>query len=112
MAKFSVLSKQCPVCNGTSVKRIEGRWGFRSPTHRCPDCKAELKTAFSAAAFWFIPIAVATFGAMYFAIVWLQQSQVVTGLARAALIGGVVGLATALPANVALRGIVFRPSES
>ncbi len=49
---------------------------------------------------------------MYFAIVWLQQSQAVTGLARAALIGGVVGLATAVPANVAMRGIVLRPSTS
>ncbi len=112
MAKFSVLSKQCPVCSGTSVGRIEGHWGFGSPTHRCPDCKAELKTVFSASAFWFIPIAVATFAAMYFAIVWLQQSQAVTGLARAALIGGVVGLATAVPANVAMRGIVLRPSTS
>jgi hypothetical protein len=67
-----------------------------------------LRTAFTAQVFWAVPVAGITFAVMYFAITWFQQSQVVTGLARAMLIGGVVGLAAALPANVALRGIVLR----
>jgi hypothetical protein len=46
---------------------------------------------------------------MYIAITWLQQSQAITGVIRAGLIGGIVALAFSIPANVAMRGIVFCP---
>lgn len=107
MAKFSVLSKQCPVCNGSSVERIEGRWGFGSPTHHCSKCGADLKTKFTAHALWSIPVAVLTLAGMYLVVPWLQHSPAITGVLRAALVGGVVGLAVAVPANVVLRGVVL-----
>jgi hypothetical protein len=107
MDRFSVLSKRCPVCNGTSVQRIDGQWGFKSPTHRCPDCKATLGTSFSAQVLWAVPAAAISFALMYFLITWLQQSHLVGGIVRAVIIGGIVGLAAAVPAKIALRGIVF-----
>jgi len=109
MAKFNVLSKQCPVCNGKSVQRIGGQWGFTSPTHRCSDCNAVLKATFTVRALWSIPVAAISLTAMYFLVSWLQQSQDVGGIVRAMLVGAVVGLAGALPAGVALRGVVLRP---
>lgn len=107
MARFSVLSKQCPACNSSPVERIKGRWGFGSPTHHCPKCGTDLKTKFTVQALWSIPIAIFTLAGMYVAISWLQNSQVITGVMRAALAGGIVGLAVALPANVVLRGVVL-----
>lgn len=112
MAEFNVLSKQCPLCRETSVVPIDGRLSFRLPTHRCAKCSAELKTTFTRFALWSVPVGVISLGAMYIAITWLQQSQAVTGVTRAGLMGGIMALAASIPINVALRGIVFCPFKS
>jgi hypothetical protein len=109
MAQFNVLSKQCPLCRELSVESIRGSLRIRPPTHRCANCGAELKTTFSRSALWSVPVAVIALSAMYIAITWLQQSQAVTGVVRAGLIGGIVALAFSIPGNIALRGIVFCP---
>ncbi len=88
---------------------ISGRLNFRLPTHRCSKCGAELKTAFARSALWSVPVGVISLGAMYFAIIWLQESQVITGLIRTGLIGATVALAFSIPANIVMRGIVFCP---
>ena len=112
MAEFNVLSKQCPLCRELSVEPIKGRLSFRLPTHRCAKCGAELKTTFTRFALWSVPTCVISLMAMYIAITWLQQSQAITGVFRAGLIGGIVALAFLIPANVAMRGIVFSSFKS
>ena len=91
---------------------INGPLNFRLPTHRCDKCGAELKTTFTRFVLWSLPVGVISLIAMYFAIIWLQQSQAITGVMRAGLIGGIVAFAFSIPANVVMRGIVFRPFES
>ena len=108
MAQFSVLSKQCPMCSEIAVEPIEGRVPFTSPTHRCEECGAELKTEFTSHALWSIPIGIIALGILYFGQTWLQQSQAITGTTRAGLVGGLVAVCASLPMYVARRGIVFR----
>jgi len=112
MAEFNVLSRRCPLCREPSVEPIKGRLSFRLPTHRCAKCGAELKTTFTRSALWSVPVGVVALSVMYITITWLQQSQAITGVVRAGLMGGIVALAFSIPANVALRGIVFCPCKS
>lgn len=108
MAKFNVLSKQCPVCSGRSVVRIRSKLGLQYPTHRCPDCGSDLKASFTAHALLSIPVTAVAVTAMYFIVQWLQHSSAVTGMVRGGLVGLVIGVAFAIPAQVGLRGIVLR----
>ena len=112
MAKFNVLSKQCPLCREASVEPISGPLRFRPPTHRCAKCGAELKTTITRFVLWSMPVGVISLIAMYIGITWLQQAEAITGVVRAGLIGGIVALAFSIPANVAMRGIVFCPFKS
>jgi hypothetical protein len=112
MAEFNVLSRRCPLCREPSVEPIKGRLSFGLPTHHCAKCGAELKTTFTLSALWSIPVSAIALSVMYIAITWLQQSQEITGVIRAGLMGGIVALSFSITANVALRGIVFCPCKS
>ena len=112
MAQFNVLSKRCPLCREPSVEPIDGRLRFKPPTHRCAKCGAQLKTTFTRSALLAVPVAIISLSVMYIAITWLQQSQAITGVVRAGLLGGIIVLAFSIPGNVALRGIVFCPVKS
>ena len=112
MAEYNVLSKQCPMCREASVVPIDGRLSIEPPTHRCAKCGAELKTSFTRFALWSVPVCLVSLIGMYFALIWIQQSQMITGAFRAGLAGAIVALAFAIPANVAMRGIVFCPFKS
>jgi hypothetical protein len=109
MKRVSFLSNQCPVCNGTSVHRIEGGSAFRPPTHNCPDCGSKLKTGFSIQVLWAVPVTILSLAAALFVVVWLQRTQFLSGFGRAAIIGGIGGLAFAISGRAVMRGIVFRP---
>ena len=108
MSKFNLYSKKCPTCGEISVEPIIARIPFTSPTHRCEKCGAELKSEFTSYALWSIPICIIALGALYFGLTWLQQSQIITGTARAGLAGGFVAICTYIPTNVLRRGTVLR----
>ena len=108
MARFNMLSGECPMCGTRSVVKIDGNWNFRSASHRCTNCDAKLRTVFTPEALWAGPSVVIAGVAMYFLITWLRQSQLVSGGVLAGLIGGLSGAVFAGSARVAFRGIVFR----
>ena len=112
MPQSQVASKQCPVCAGKPVARIPGASGFGSPTFRCPHCGAGLTTGMTLQVLWAVPVCLASCGAAYAIVTWLQQTHHVGGIAFAALGGGLFGGAFSLSAKVALRGIVFRPCKA
>lgn len=111
MARFNVLSKECPACHAEAVERASTGISFNRPTHRCGKCGAALKSVFTSSALWAIPVGAALLSVSVFAILWLQQSQVVAGTFRAAIIGGIAAVAPAITFNVMLRGIVFVRAE-
>jgi hypothetical protein len=95
------------VCGGTAVQKIEGRF-VKSPTHRCPDCGAQLKTVLSLRVLWAIPATLFAVFATYFFGAWIRQLQLVSGLVEVMLLGGFIGLALSLSGLVVWRGIHYR----
>lgn len=108
MAEFNVLSKRCPVCGNNAVGRMSDHLRFKGPTHQCNKCGSELKAATTWRVLWGVPAGVLLLGAAYLFVTWLQQSNAITGVLRAALIGAAWGGAVACTGNIMLRGIVFR----
>ena len=107
MPAFNIASQKCPICKGMSVGRTK-TWGFRSPSFKCPDCGADLKTAATVQMLWAVPVCAATVGAAYLITTWLHQSQDLGGAALAGVYGGLFGGAYAISAKVVLRGIAYR----
>jgi hypothetical protein len=100
--------QQCPACHGKSVRRIDGAWGRRTPTHLCPDCGAGLCTVLTRRWLWSIPVLAGSLAVAYLSFAWLQQAQVLSGAALAGAHGGLFAAAFAASAKAALNGIEYR----
>lgn len=111
MSAFNVRSKQCPVCAGKSVYRINTARLVRAPSFRCPDCGAELTTAITPQVLWAVPTCALAFGLVFLVLTWLRQSDWLHGAAFGGAFGGLFGGAYAISAKVAMKGIVYRPWE-
>ena len=112
MAEFNVLSKQCPLCRCTSVEPLSRHFSFKAPTHRCSKCGAPLRAVFTLSTLWCIPVGAIALGAGCLALIWLQHADALTGVVRAALVGGIGAFSISIIFNVLLRGVVFRPCST
>ena len=58
-----------------------------------------------------VPVAALTFAVAYYFIIVFKSSGLLGGTGTAAVIGGAIGLAFAIPAKVAVLGIAYRVSD-
>jgi len=96
---------KCPLCGTLAVIRKSGVSGS---THHCGACGGDLKVAVTARTFLAFPVAAVTLGLAYLLIPWINNSGLVAGSVRAALVGGIAGVCAAVPLFVARRGIELR----
>jgi hypothetical protein len=94
-----------------TVVRASANGAVRSPKFLCSACGVHLKPAFSLRMLLAIPVAVLTFAVAYYSITLLKSSGLLGGTWMAAVIGGAVGLAFAIPAKVVVLGIAYRVSD-
>ena len=58
IAASTPSSLRCPICGTWSVRPMEGRIRWRSPSHRCAQCATRLRAELSIRALWAVPVGV------------------------------------------------------
>ena len=109
MAAFNVSSRQCPVCKEIAVERYCNTLTFKQPSHHCKKCDSQLTTAHTKDTLWAVPVSTLALLAMIAMLLYLRESQTITGALRSALMGGAGALALSVSLQSYLRGIVLRP---
>ena len=86
IAASTPSSLRCPICGTWSVRPMEGRIRWRSPSHRCAQCATRLRAELSIRALWAVPVGVLACGLA--GALTMLLSSTATGAFRTAILAG------------------------